>query len=287
VIISSYHPRQKNNVTGLFRMGHINPMLTLELKQLRRAAFKTGRALAVTVFILFVPRNAEAGQLKIFVGGAMTEPVKEVDGSRSGLTSGTSGALQDKLRSGERADVIIVAATAMDELEKDKRIVPGTRIDLARALIGVSMKAGAKAPDLSSVDAFKKAMLAAKSIAYVDPNAGGTLGAYIAGLFQRMGIADEMHKKTIYRNDASELAAAVAKGDAEFGITFTSEMPLNKGVKLAGRLPDPIQRPTIYSGAVLMSAPDPAAAREFLKAMRGSAGLAAMKKVGLEPLLEK
>jgi molybdate transport system substrate-binding protein len=180
--------------------------------------------------------------------------------------------------------MIIVAATAMDELEKEKRIVPGTRIDLARALIGISIKAGAKAPDLSSMDAFKRAMVAAKSISYVDPGAGGTLGTYIAGLFQKMGIADEMRQKTIFRNDASELADAVAKGYAEFGITFTSEILLNKGVRLAGLLPDAIQRPTIYSGAVLTAAPDSAAARAFLKAMQGAAGVAAMKKVGLEPL---
>jgi len=249
-------------------------MLTLELKQLRRAA----------AFVLLVLLNAEAGQLKIFVGGAMTEPVKAVEGNRSALTSGTSGALQNKLRSGERADVIIVAAIAMDELEKEKRIVSGTRVDLARALIGVSMKAGAKAPDLSSVDAFKKAMLGAKSISYVDPNAGGTLGAYIAGLFQKMGVAEEMGKKTIFRNEASELADAVAKGNAEFGITFTSEMLLNNGVRLAGMLPDAIQRPTIYSGAVLVGAPDPTAARAFLKTMQSAAGVTAMKKVGLEPL---
>src|SRR5262249_20813342 len=147
-----------------------------------------------------------AGQLKIFVVGAMTEPVKEVDGNRSTLTSGTSGALQNKLRSGEKADVIIIAATAMDELVREKRVVPATRIDLARALIGISMKTNAKAPDLSSVDAFKKAMLAAKSISYVDPNAGGTLGTYIVGLFQKLEIADEMRKKTVFRNEASELA---------------------------------------------------------------------------------
>jgi molybdate transport system substrate-binding protein len=261
-------------------MGHINPMLTLDLKQLRRS-------LAVAVFVLFAMRKAEAGQLKIFVGGAMTEPVKAVDENRSTLTTGTSGALQSKLRSGEKADVIIVAATAMDELEKEKRIAPRTRIDLARAVIGISMKSGAKAPDVSSVDAFKKAMLAAKSIAYVDPNAGGTLGAYIAGLFQKMGIADEMQKKTIYRNEASELADALAKGDAEFGITFTSEMLFNKGMKLAGMLPDAIQRPTIYSGAVLLNAPDPTAAHAFLQTMQGPGGTAAMKKVGLEPLWGK
>src|SRR5262249_27187762 len=120
-------------------------MRTLELKQLRPAAFKSRRSLSVAAFLLFVVGNAEAGQLKIFVGGAMTEPVKEVDRGRSSLMSGTSGVLQNKLRSGEKADVIIVAATAMDELEKEKHVVPGSRIDLARALIGVSMKAAAKA----------------------------------------------------------------------------------------------------------------------------------------------
>jgi molybdate transport system substrate-binding protein len=137
------------------------------------------------------------------------------------------------------------------------------------------------------VEAFKKTMLAAKSISYVDPNAGGTLGAYIAGLFQKMGIADEMRKKTIYRNEASELAAAITNGDAEFGITFTSEILLNKGVKLAGMLPDAIQRPTICSGAVLIGSPDSAAAHAFLKNMQGPGGVAAMKKVGLEPLSGK
>ena len=81
-------------------------------------------ALTLAFFALFAVPNAEAGQLRIFVGGAMTEPVKEVDGNRSSLTSGTSGALQDKLRSGEKADVIIIAATAMDVLEKEKGIVP-------------------------------------------------------------------------------------------------------------------------------------------------------------------
>jgi len=240
--------------------------------------------LTLTLFTLFVVPNAKAAQLKIFVGAAMAEPVKEVDGNRSSVTTDTSGALQNRLRSGEKADVIIVAATTMDALEKEERIAPGTRIDLARALIGVSMKAGAKVPDLSSVDAFKKAMLGAKSISYVDPNAGGTLGAYIVELFRKMGIADEMQKKTVFRNQASELADAVAKGDAEFGITYRSEMLLNKGVKLAGMLPDAIQRATIYSGAVLAGAPNSDAARAFLKAMTAPTGVAAMKEAGLEPL---
>ena len=236
------------------------------------------------VLVLFAPGRA-AAQLKLLVGGAMTEPAKKVGaGFKNNLTTDTSGALQNKLRAGEKADVIIVAAPTMDALEKENRIVPGTRVDLARGLIGVGMRPGAKAPDLSSADAFKKSMLAAKSVSYVDPKAGGTSGTYINGLFQKMGIAQEMQKKTVFRNQGSEVADAIAKGDAEIGITFTSEMINNKGVKLAGLLPDAIQLPTIYTGAVPTGAPNPDGGRAFLKALKAPAGVAAIKEAGLEPI---
>src|SRR5439155_3846364 len=175
------------------------------------------------------------------------------------------------------------SAPAMGGLGKENRIVPGTRVELAGGLIGVGMRPGAKAPDLSSPEAFKKAMLAAKSVSYVDPKAGGTSGTYMAGLFQKMGIAQEMQKKTVFRNQGSEVADAVAKGEAEFGITFTSEMITNKGVKLAGTLPAAIQLPTIYSGAVPAGAPNPDAARAFLQTMNSPAGVAGIKEAGLEP----
>lgn len=238
----------------------------------------------MTILVLFAPSPA-AAQVRLLVGGAMAEPVKKVGADfKSNLTTDTSGALQNKLRSGEKADVIIVSTPAMDALEREKRIVPGTRVDLARGLIGVGMRVGAKAPDLSSADAFKKAMLAAKSVSYVDPKAGGTSGTYIAGLFQKMGIAQEMQSKTVFRNQGSEVADAVAKGDAEIGITFTSEMITNKGVKLAGTLPDAIQLPTIYTGAVPVGAPNPDGGRAFLKALKAPAGLVAIKEAGLEPI---
>jgi molybdate transport system substrate-binding protein len=237
-----------------------------------------------TVLVLFAPGRA-AAQVKLLVGGAMAEPVRKVGAAfKSNLTTDTSGALQNKLRSGEKADVIIVSAPAMDALEKENRIVPGTRVDLARGLIGVGMRPGAKAPDLSSPEAFKKAMLAAKSVSYVDPKAGGTSGTYMADLFQKMGIAQEMQKKTVFRNQGSEVADAIAKGYAEIGITFTSEMIQNQGVKLAGTLPDAIQLPTIYTGAVPAGAPNPDGGRAFLKALKAPPGIAAIKEAGLEPI---
>ena len=253
------------------------------------------RSVVLTIILLlFRLGQTQAAQLELLVGGALAEPVKKVGadfakkaGHQLDFTTDTSGALQNKLRAGEKADVIIVSSPAMDALEKEKRITPGTRIDLARGLVGVGMRAGAKAPNLSSADAFKKAMLAAKSVSYVDPKAGGTSGTYIAGLFEKMGIAAEMQKKTVFRNQGSEVADAVAKGEAELGITFTSEMITNKGVKLAGVLPDAIQLPTIYAAAIPAGAPNPDAARAFLQALRTPAGMAAMKEAGLEPLQGK
>jgi len=175
----------------------------------------------------------------------------------------------------------------MDALEKEHLVIPGTRFDVARGLVGVGVRAGAASPDLSSSDAFKKAVLAARSVSYVDPKAGGTSGTYIAGLFQRLGIAAEMQKKTVFRNQGSEVADAVAKGEAEIGITFTSEMVTNKGVKLAGFLPDSIQLPTNYSAAIPVGAPNADAARAFLNELKTPLAQAAFKEAGLEPIKDR
>jgi len=247
--------------------------------------------LTATVTRLFPAGRADAAQLKLLVGGAMAEPVKKAGADYSRKTSNTldymvntTGALQGKLRAGEKADIIVISAPGMDALEKEKLIVPGTRVELARALIGVAVRAGAASPDLSSIDAFKKAILAARSVSYVDPKAGGTSGTYIAGLFQRLGIAEEVKKKTVFRYMGSEVADAVAKGEAEIGITFTSELAPNKGLKVAGTLPEAIQLPTNYAAAIPVGASNPDAARAFLKDLKAPAGQAAIREAGLEPI---
>src|SRR6185369_5176607 len=164
--------------------------------------------IAVTIAILFswlllFPVHAVAQtEVRVFVGGAMTEPVKEAgaafarsSGNTVSYVSDTTGALQKRLASGEPADLIIVTSTAINALQKDKRVVDTTRIDLARALIGVGVRAGAASPDLSTPDTFKAALLKARSVSYVNPASGGTSGTYFEGLMQRMGIADAMKSK--------------------------------------------------------------------------------------------
>jgi molybdate transport system substrate-binding protein len=233
------------------------------------------------------------GQLTIFVGGAMTTPVREAgaaftrsSGTKIVYVSDTTGALQKRLAAGETADLIIVASPAIETLQKENRVVAGSRVDLARALIGVAVRAGAASPDLSTPDTFKAALLKARSVSYVNPASGGTSGTYFEGLLQRMGIAEAMKPKTVYRTQGSEVAAAVADGSAELGVTFTSELQPNKGVRVAGVLPSTIQLPTTYAAAVTATAPNGSAARAFLRTLAGAEGRVALIHAGLEPLVD-
>jgi molybdate transport system substrate-binding protein len=247
----------------------------------------------VVLALLLLPPGPALAQapITVFVGGAMTEPLQEAGeaftratGVRIVYVSDTTGVLQKRLAAGEQADLVIVAAPVMDVLVKEQRVAAATRVDLARALIGVGVRAGAASPDLSTADSFKAALLAARSISYVTPAVGGTSGTYIAGLLERMGIADALKAKTVYRTLGSAVADAVAAGEAELGITFTSELQQNAGVTIAGPLPASIQMLTIYAGAVASGAPNRDAAGALLRALAGPAWRETLTRAGLQPL---
>lgn len=249
------------------------------------------RLFALTATASLLAAGVNAAEIKVFVGGAMTDTVRTI-GSAYAKTSGntvtyisdTTGSLLNRLKAGEKADLLVITAPAVDGLERDRALAQGSRTDLVRALVGVAMKPGANKPDLSSPDSFKAALLAAKSISYVNPMAGGTSGTYFEGLMAKMGIADVMKAKTVYRNQGSEVADAVAKGEAELGVSFLAELAPNKGVAIAGPLPDAIQLPTVYSAAIPSNAANAAGARELIAAMRAPAGTQVFKNAGLEPL---
>jgi molybdate transport system substrate-binding protein len=252
---------------------------------------KTRIALAATLALALGATAVAAAEVKVFVGGAMTDTVEKIgaayakaSGNTMTYASDTTGALLNRLKAGEKPDVLVITAPAMDGLQKDNALMAGTRTELVKALIGVAMKPGAKKPDLSSPDAFKASLLAAKSVSYVNPKAGGTSGTYFEGLMGKMGIADQMKAKTVYRNQGSEVADAVAKGDAEIGVSFIAELAPNKGVAIAGPLPDAIQLPTNYTAAIPNGAPNAEAARGFIQAMTAPGGTAIFKAAGLEPL---
>ncbi|HUI12888.1 MAG TPA: substrate-binding domain-containing protein [Xanthobacteraceae bacterium] len=182
----------------------------------------------------------------------------------------------------ETFDVAILTPAAIDALAKEGKIAPGTRADLAKTGIGVMVKVGAPAPDVSSVEAFKQALLAAKSVAFIDPKAGGSSGIYIGGLLTRLGIAAQINAKAVLVHGGA-VADHVADGEAEIGIHQISEILPVAGVKLVGPLPAEIQNFTVYAAGVASGAENGRAARALVKFLAGPNALPIIKAKGMEP----
>jgi molybdate transport system substrate-binding protein len=248
-------------------------------------------SLSIGCLLLLPTLTLAQSEVTVFVGGAMTKPATEVgvafDSATDNITvieSDTTGELQKRLAAGEKADLVIVTAPAMEMLQQQNLVIASSRVDLALALIGVGIHPEGAAPDLSTAETFKAALLGAKSVAYVSPAAGGTSGTYFEGLLETMGIADQMKSKIVYQTQGSEVAQAVASGEAEFGITFVSELLPNKGLIVAGTFPDAIQLPTIYAVAVVTASPNKDGAQALLDMLAGATGRDALINIGLEPI---
>lgn len=190
--------------------------------------------------------------------------------------------IPSRLQRGEPVDVVILAADALDALIKQGKVVPGSRIDLVRSGIGMAVRAGAPKPDISSVDALKRTLLEAKSIAY----SASASGVYLSReMFQRLGIADQIKAKC--KRIASEpVGAVVARGDAEIGFQQISELLPVPGIDYVGPLPREVQKVTVFSAGVAVGAKQPDAARALIKFLASPAAAPVIKKTGLEPVTQ-
>ncbi|HEX3487507.1 MAG TPA: molybdate ABC transporter substrate-binding protein [Micropepsaceae bacterium] len=247
-------------------------------------------AAAMACSLLFAG-SANAAQVKVMVSGAMAHALQQVSedfAKKNGHTldffASTTGVVQDKVRAGEKVDVVEVTAVGMDALEKEKLVVPGSRIDLARALIGVAVRDGAPVPDISTVDALKARLVAAKSVAWIDPKVGGQAGAAIVSLLQKMGITDDVMKKSVFAKTGGEAVQKMAAGEADIAISFISEIKPIKGAKVVGPLPAAVQNPSTYAGAIGINSANPDLARALLKVMAGAESRPVMVEAGLEPI---
>ena len=216
------------------------------------------RVLGMTAVLLALSMSSvEAAEIKVLCAGAMRAMVSELGaeftretGHTLALTAGTVGQLRDKLLAGEAADVVVMSDTAIDQLIGQGHLVRGSRVDIARTGIGVAVREGAPKPDIATPEAFKQALLSAKSIAYVDPASGATSGIYFASLLQRLGIADAVKGKTVLRTGGGYVAELVARGEAELAVHQISEIVPVKGATLVGPLPRELQKVTVYSAAL-------------------------------------
>jgi molybdate transport system substrate-binding protein len=216
--------------------------------------------------------------IKVFSAGAVEGPVHELAPAFTRaadqeveLTFNTVGALKTRFLGGERPDVLILSSAAMEDLDQDGRFVAGSRTELGRATCGVAVRDGMLPPDISTPEKFKRMLHFAGSIAANDPAHGGSSGIYLEGLLKRIDQYDEVKDKLVLCKTGREVAIAVARGQAEIGITFTSEFVPVPGTRLVGPLPKDYEYVNGYAGAIPVGASiEPARAfLDFLKSPQG------------------
>ncbi len=203
---------------------------------------------------------------------ALAEAFTRATGRQLDITFGTVGALQAKLAAGEIADVLILGAPAVAKMEQAGTVVAGSRRDIARTSIGVAVREGTPAPDISTAEAFKRALIAARAVAFSDPAVGGSAGVHLAGLWGRLGMAEEIARKGMPQKSGGEVAARVAEGRADLGLTLVAEIVPVKGARVIGKLPAPLGNDTTYAAGISATCADPAVAAALIAALADPAG---------------
>ena len=233
--------------------------------------------------------QASAAEIKVLTAGAFKQVVvalvpefEKQTGHKVTVDNGTAGQLKKRIEDGEAFDVAVITPGVVDGLIAGGKLAAGSRVMLASVGVGVVVKEGAPKPDVSTVDKFKQALLAAKSVAYIDPASGGSSGIYIDKLLEKLGIADQVRPKAKLKK-GGHVADLIISGEAELGLHQISEIVPVKGAVLVGPLPKEIQNTTTYAAALGASAKNKEAAQALIKALAGPAAAAVLKSKGMEP----
>lgn len=231
--------------------------------------------------------------LSVLSAAAMTPIMSELahafeqsGGTRVSLDFTRSRMVRDRVRDGEKVDVVITTQAAIDDLARAGELVLDSVAAVARSGIGVAVRAGSAKPDIASAAAFTRMLREAGSIAYADPATGSPSGNYLASLFRRLGLADELAPKTRLIGPTGHhsvvVCEAVARGEAEIGMQQVCEILPVKGVELVGPLPGELQHVTVFAAAVAARARDVAVARRFVAFIASEAASPAIAAAGME-----
>src|SRR5262245_15024271 len=230
--------------------------------------------------------SAHAAEIRVFSSNALKTVLEELaprfekaTEHKLAFTFGAAANLKGEIEKGATFDVAFLTAGAVDDLIKQGKMA-GTRTDLARSAAGMAVRKGAPKPDISSTEAFKRTLLAAQSIAYVEQ--GGT-GIYLKSLLQRLGIAEELKARTKLLPASNPAALAVANGEAEIGMTQISEILPYPGAELVGPLPAEIQLYTVFSAGRAAAPKDADATAALIKFLTSPDAAPVFKAKGLDP----
>lgn len=243
------------------------------------------------VFGPFFAATANAADLTIFATGSMADPLKELGEEFSHQTGhtlrfslGTTGGVMNKLKAGEKGDVIVISDEAANTLEKEGKFVPGTRKDVASSLFGVVVKRSAATPDVSTPDALKRTVLAARTISYPDPVVAAASGGYVETVLRQLGILDSAKKKASLKPMGVQVGEAVEKGEAELGLSFMSEFMADPNLKVVG-FPPALQKPQMYAAGVFAGTPNADASRAFIAFVTRPEARAKLTAAGVLPAI--
>lgn len=244
-------------------------------------------AIYATVAIsVFGAPPSEAAEIRLATTRAVATILNEIGprfeqstGHTLKVSSDLGANIVKRIDAGEKFDLVIVGGTQIDQLIRAGRLVAATRTGIVRSGIGVEVRAGTAKPDIGSVDAFKQALLNAKSIAYLKE---GASGVYLAGMLERLGIADAIKAK-ITRPDTDIVSELVARGEIELGMVVSTQILTTKGVALVGPLPPELQFYITFIGAISSDSPAPDAAKSLIIFLKGPTALPVIKSQGMEP----
>ena len=246
------------------------------------------------MFLLVLGIKAEAAELKVLSAIGMQSAMEDLGpkferatGHKLAISFATAGAAVKRAQGGEAADVVIATRQGIDGLVKNGKAAADNVTVLASAGISVAIRKGAPKPDISSPDALKRTLLAAKSISYVDPASGGASGIHFAKVLDRLGIANEVQSKTVFPNPKTpaEVGVVVANGEAEIGVHLhlIQELMSVAGIDLVGPLPGDLQDTIVFAAAIMTGAKDAAAAKALVDFLRTPESAKVIKAKGMEP----
>jgi molybdate transport system substrate-binding protein len=249
---------------------------------------RSKRLLLGAVIGLALTQTAVAAEIKVLTTGAFKQVVvalvpefEKATGNKVVIDNGTVGQLQKRVDGGESFDVLVLSPKGIEDYIKSGKVAAGSEAKLAKVGVGVMVKEGAPKPDIASVEAFKQALLKAKSVGYIDPASGGSSGIYVAGLLDKLGIAAEVKPKAKLQK-GGHVSDLVKTGEAEIGIHQNSEIVGQAGVTLVGPLPKEIQNYTTYAVGLSASTKEAEAAKAFIKVLTGPSAAAVLKSKGME-----
>ena len=247
-------------------------------------------AIAVCAILVVQTVALGAAEIRVLSALGMKEVLEDLapkferaSGHKLTISFGTMGGIVKRVQDGETADVIIIPKQGIDDLVKAGKAASADATVVASSGISVAIRKGAPKPDISSPDALKRTLVAAKSITYSNPADGGASAIHFVKVLDRLGIADEIKAKTIYAKPGNDAAVLVSEGKAELGVNQLQVLITVAGVDIAGPLPGDLQATTVFSASILPGTRNGDAGNALIRFLRTPEATAVIKSKGMEP----